>query len=360
MQKSKPAAFGIQTKRFSPIGFHPKLDPSGSLRAYKNKLSPCDYFPKDHQCAYKKYNKAGSPWKRKANSEEYAANLGFRNHTILEERRYLKSIGGPGSYDISEQIYKKKSFSILNDVNFGYEVKFFQLNDCVPAPGTYTKDITNSCVIKKQLTSRPPFEWDGFLDRFKVPSKSWSKPPNLYNPIVDGSIESLLTKVVSKKGPYNLFTGPRDGSTIKNHFTPAKKCAPDKYYTWPNGLDYLLHHLSKRRYGALLKDARFRKKPTVRMLMNDLTTCYRDPNEPSPATYDIKVESIRKLEPSLYPFNDSQPIARKGVKWVIQPGPGRYNITMPRCKKVKTQSWVFKSGTGRSEFKPEIYSLFPE
>lgn len=133
------------------------------------------------------------------------------------------------------------------------------------------------------------------------------------------------------------------------------------------------------RYGALLKDARFRKKPTVRMLMNDLTTCYRDPNEPSPATYDIKVEryyyaliitilsiwfyfnrSIRKLEPSLYPFNDSQPIARKGVKWVIQPGPGRYNITMPRCKKVKTQSWVFKSGTGRSEFKPEIYSLFPE
>lgn len=62
----------------------------------------------------------------------------------------------------------------------------------------------------------------------------------------------------------------------------------------------------------------------------------------------------------MYPFNDSVPLARKGVIWTIRPGPGRYNVQYPRCKRAKTESWVFKSNTGRSEFKPMIYSLFPE
>ncbi|KRT79409.1 hypothetical protein AMK59_8469 [Oryctes borbonicus] len=354
------APFGVQTKRFAPIGYHPKLDSTGLLRAHKTKLSPCDYYPKEYECQYKKVNKAVSVWKRKADCEQFAENLGFRNHALLEQRKYYKAVGGPGSYDISEDIYKKKSHSVRKDVNFGNEVKFFHISDYTPAPGTYTGNILNSCLIKRQLTSKPPFEWDGFVDRFKTPSKSWSKPPNLYNPKDVGSIEALLNRVVSKKGPYNLFTGPRDSTTIKNHFAPPKRCTPDKYYTWPNGLDYLLHHPSKRRCGSYLKDARFRKKPTVRMLIDDLATCYRNPHDPSPATYDTKFDSITKLEPTMHPFNDSVPIVRKGVKWTITPGPGRYNVSLPKCKKVKAQSWVFKSKTGRTEYKPTIYSLFPE
>ncbi|KAK9754101.1 hypothetical protein QE152_g1596 [Popillia japonica] len=324
------APFGVQTKRFVPIGYHPKLDKHGTMQAFKSKISPCEYYPEKYECAYKKYNPLGSVWKRKASSEEYAANLGFRNPAILKQRKVLAAVGGPGSYNISEDVYKKKSHSILKDVNFGNEVKFFQFDERTPAPGTYTGDILRSCVLKKQLTNKPPFEWDGFINRFPVQSKPWHQPPNLYNPIDVGSLEELIAKVVSKKGPYNLFTGPRDSSTIKNHFAPPKRCAPDKYYTWPNGLDYLLHHPSKRRCGIFLKDNRFRKTPTVRMLMSDLTTCYRDPNDPGPATYDINIDCITKLEPTMYPFNDSVPIARKGVQWRISPGPGRYNIHLAK------------------------------
>ncbi|GJQ85920.1 hypothetical protein Trydic_g21771 [Trypoxylus dichotomus] len=354
------APFGVQTKRFAPIGYHPKLDTEGLLTAYKNKVSPCDYDPKKYECQYQKLDNFVSVWKRKADCEEFAANLGYRNRALLEERNHLKRDRGPGTYNISEDVYKRKSHSVRKNVNIGSEKKFFELSDCTPAPGTYTGNILNSCLVKKQLTSKPPFEWDGFVDRFKTPSKSWSKPPNLYNPKDTASIEALLNKIVSKKGPYNLFTGPRDPSTIKNHFAPPKQCTPDKYYTWPNGLDYLLHHPSKRSYGSFLKDARFRKKPTVRMLIDDLTTCYRNPIDPSPATYNIKIDSITKLEPTMHPFNDSVPITRKGPDWTISPGPGRYNVTLPKYKKVKTLSWVFKSKTGRTEYKPTVYSLFPE
>lgn len=51
--KQKSAPFGIATKRFSPIGFHPDLDKTGSLKKDKAKLGPGQYNPKEYQCPYK-------------------------------------------------------------------------------------------------------------------------------------------------------------------------------------------------------------------------------------------------------------------------------------------------------------------
>lgn len=112
--------------------------------------------------------------------------------------------------------------------------------------GTYDRNLlASSTTIKSNV---PPFEWDGFMDRFRRPSRSWEMAPNRYDPIDRGTIQTLLNKVVSKRGPYDLFTGPRDNTTIKNHFAPPERCTPDKYYTWLQGLDFLLHHPSKRLY----------------------------------------------------------------------------------------------------------------
>lgn len=153
----------------------------------------------------------------------------------------------------------------------------------------------------------PYFEWDGFIDRFKSTAAPWAKPPNLYTPNDPGSISALLNKVVSKRGPYDCFTGPRDGSTIKNHFAPPSFKGPATWiHTWPNELDILLHHASKRRYfvlrslnnrweyiilcvfrhGCFFTTARF-GRATARHMVDDQTQCYRDPKEPGPGSYDI-------------------------------------------------------------------------
>lgn len=57
MKKEEPSRppFGIGSKRFLGIGFHPLLDPTGSLRKDKSKLGPGEYYPAQFPkfCQYK-------------------------------------------------------------------------------------------------------------------------------------------------------------------------------------------------------------------------------------------------------------------------------------------------------------------
>lgn len=99
----------------------------------------------------------------------------------------------------------------------------------------------------KQTITVPTFEWDGLADRFKGASQPWKLAPNRYTAKDHGSMTTKLSKVVSKRGPYDLFTGPRDDSTIKNHFAPPAFKGPLNWFnTWPNELDNLLHGHKKQ------------------------------------------------------------------------------------------------------------------
>ncbi|KAF2893014.1 hypothetical protein ILUMI_13154 [Ignelater luminosus] len=351
------APFGVATKRFEGMGFHPNLDTTGCMQKTKLKLGPGYYNPERFECPYKKYNVGGSSWKRKADIEEFSQNLGFRNTHILKERKFRKSLGGPGFYDISDELLKKQTSSCLCNVGFGKQRRFWDpLENNNPPPGTYGKDITkHSTMGRKQFSKIPTFEMDGFVDRFKDKNPSYTKPPNLYNPVDFGSINALLMKKVSKRGPYDLFTGRRDGSTIKNHFSPPAFKGLDWFHTYPNELDILLNHPAKQRIGKFLQEARF-GKATLRHMIDDLTFCYHDPDEPSPCHYEV--DTVREFKKSMYPFNTSTKDARPSVKWTIHPGVGRYNPKHSLCAKPKQESWMFRSKCGRTEYKSVEYNSF--
>lgn len=103
-------------------------------------------------------------------------------------------------------------------------------------------------MIKKSPSKKPAFQWSIHKSRFKPElSYKWRQCPTLYKPNDVGSIETLLKKRVSTRGPYDLFTGPRDYSSIKNHFCQKSVDAPDKVYDVPNSLDYLLKHPRKKK-----------------------------------------------------------------------------------------------------------------
>lgn len=349
--------FGVQTKRFATIGFHPGLDPDGYMNAHKKKLGPGQYDPKYCLCLQKAPEK--SPWTIKKRTEEFSQTLGFKNHGILENRKYMKCSGGPGIYDIPESIWQAKKCSILTNKDFGMTKRFTTLRNNNPGPGSYGKDIAKTTTMNmNRFSTKETFEFDGFVDRFKPPYKPWAMPPNKYRPVDRNSIEKLLSRVVSKRGPYDLFTGPRDGTTIKNHFAPPLKCSPDKYYSYLDGANYLLLHPNKKMTGQFFKANRFPKYPATRMMMNDISTCYRDPKFPGPASYDIKQSSIRILDKSQHAFNDSKVEARPGRKWEISPGPGRYKIKHPHCSQKKRATCVFLSKTGRQEHKAIDYTTF--
>ncbi|XP_018329154.1 lymphocyte expansion molecule-like [Agrilus planipennis] len=351
-------AFGSSRDRFSGgLGIHPGLDPNGAMVKRSYSLSPGQYNPCDIPCSYKaRFNES---WRKKLAIEQWSKNIGYTHPEVLAERQFLQSTRGPGAYDINENFFKIQSTNVEGDNSFGKQKRFRSLvKDQTPPPGTYTGDWINKPITThKQMSNVPSFEWDGFVDRFRGTSQSWKQPPNIYNVKDGGGIDDLVAKRVSIRGPYDLFTGPRDGSTIKNHFSPGIDKGPEEYFkVYPSEFDKLLTSFDKRRYGKFYKARRWGAKPTYRNALNDMSLCYKNPSEPGPAHYSILKE--RTFTQSLYPFSQSVKEAKPSIKWKILPGVGRYNPRDPRCSKTSHKSWMFLSKIGRPEFKAPEYNAF--
>ncbi|XP_030759573.1 lymphocyte expansion molecule-like [Sitophilus oryzae] len=354
------APFGIATKRFTKIGFHPELDVSGAMKKEITKTGPGSYNPKQPICSGK--SKKGMSWSNKLELEEFSKFLGFKNAHILRERIFQKSLRGPGSQEINENLFKTKSASAFENVGFGSGSRMHKEimgQDSPPPDAYYRKLIESFSPSKKSFSTIPIFESDGLKNRFKSEARTYHLPPNLYT-LRDGKhLVDITKKRTSIRGPYDCFTGPRDETTIKNYFARAPRKGADYFYINPSNTDHLLHHPSKKRCGMFLKANRFQSKPTERSLLNDLSLCYRNPNDPGPAHYDLSgTNCIKVKKKSLHPFDTSNMNARPPIDWRISPGPGRYTPKLPRCMKQKRQSWVFLSQQDRQLYKVISYSLY--
>ncbi|KAF5284235.1 hypothetical protein FQR65_LT00235 [Abscondita terminalis] len=344
MEFKTHAPFGIRTKRFHNVGFHPGLDTTGIAIRKPYNLAPGEYDVKPYECGYKKYLVSGSCWKRKADMEEYSRTLGFRNTTLLEQRRYRESLAGPGAYNVPEGGPQRSS--CFKDVGFGKEKRFRAVTKSdYPPPGTYAKGIKKLIDHHrhKQVTPVPAFEWDGFVDRFKSAEPPWKKPPTWYSPVDTTSISATLRKLVSKRGPYDLFTGPRDDTNIKNHFGKSTFSGPLTYFfLWPNDFELLLRHPRNKNKGKFFKSSRFGTK--------------EDSDTPGPASYDV--DKKRGIEEAMYSFGTSAKHARPKTDWTIRPGVGRYNLDTPVHAKTSRASWVFKTKIGRPDVAGSRYNNF--
>ncbi|CAH1155493.1 unnamed protein product [Phaedon cochleariae] len=344
------APFGVATKRFIKLGFHPELDVSGAMKKTITKVGPGSYNPKYTTCK----SKRGMSWKVKVETELFSKFLNYKNATLLHEREFYKSLRGPGTNDVNKNLYEKQTSAVLENKGFGANERFKQHDSTnIPPPDTYFRNLDDiSSVTRKQFSKTPTFEWDGFTDRFKSTAPKNTLAANRYHVQDNKGIDTILKKVVSTKGPYELFTGPRDQTTIKNHFGPPSTIVPEYYYVKPSDADVLLKHPSKAMAGKFMKAVRFTKKPTKRHMHNDLSLCYRNPNDPSPATYNISDKISVSASKSPYAFNTSKEFIRPPPNWTVFPGPGRYSPKAPKCMKPKKASWVFLSKLERAFFIP--------
>ncbi|KAJ3636514.1 hypothetical protein MTP99_000054 [Tenebrio molitor] len=341
-ERDNPFGFGSSVKRFATLGLHPELVTVNQ----SNPLGPGHYNPRRPECSYK--SKASS-WKVKLDSEEFSKFLGFRNPQLLCDRWFERSLGGPGNYDLID--YKTKSgTSRLKNVGFGTGKRFHTvIKDETLPPGAHTIRTP-----KTKFNKTPTFEWDGFAPRFKTTEPPYRKAPNRYNL----PHYCITDKVVSKRGPYDTFTGPRNETTIKNHFAPALFKPPDAFYTVPSAMDHLLHHPSKNRCGKFFLDERFPEGMSIKVSKNGFAMYERDPEYPSPAEYDVSM-GIKQEKETLHPFNSSNINARPPPNWNIHPGPDRYKVKHPTChKKGAKGSWMFLSTADRNLVKVESYSNF--
>ena len=280
---------------------------------------PCLYKPRSiHRlCAATSKKNDKDPWKYKNDLEEWTKNLGYRNQKILDYRRWTQTLLGPAWHEIHEP---SKYEPACKNVGFGRTRLSKPPRHSVPDPGAYYKAVPFKAPYGPHST-RPTFERESPC-RFKDPTPKWSLAPDRYTIVDKEQIDQKSKKIVSLRGPYDLFTGKREESNIKNHFNTSLKCSAA---TWPIALPGSLENYKKSHLGKMNKTGRD-KIYRGRTTLVDLAMCPRKPEDPDPATYDVyKPRTFKQYK---YGFNSSydKPPGYKRV--IVWPGVGRYK-TIP-------------------------------
>ncbi|CAK1554603.1 unnamed protein product [Leptosia nina] len=315
--------FGSSVKRFGKITVHPNLDRSGLYTDRCDGCDPCLYHPQSINEIFQvnRYRKVDKdPWRYKNELEDWAKNLGYRNQRILNQRKWQSTVLGPAWTELKEP---PKHESACKNVSFGRTPRFKLRKSFTPCPGTYYKSEPFKAPYGPHST-RPTFEREKPC-RFEDTAPKWSLAPNRYTIDDKESIENKSKKVVSIRGPYDLFTGKRDGTTVKNHFNTTLRCAAA---TWPIALKGCLESYTKSHFGRMNKTNR--SVPyRGRNALVDISMCLKRPEEPGPAHLNIDKEKVFKQNKKGFNSSyDKPPGYRRVVVW---PGVGRYTIKDVSC-----------------------------
>ncbi|XP_069695054.1 ciliary microtubule-associated protein 2-like [Periplaneta americana] len=346
----KTSAFGVAARRFKGLGIHPKLETTGCLRKHPN-ISPATYYP---NTSYLKKHVGTRDWRLEKELEEFSKTAASKVVRLSEKRSRYSDGGGPAVQNLPDflVINSRRPGSVFLNVGFGTGRRFSVSSEkqTTPGPGAFgnpEQKYYESTHIGRKGTYLPSFEWDGFLDRSHRPRKGLA--PNRYILKDPDSIEERVKRSVSRRGPYDCFTGPRDGTTIKNHFAPPLH---KDIQSWPCSLPSEMDRLKRKEHATYGKWVKAKKGnrlnyiPSSRIMVSSLTGCRKDPNSPSPWHYDVKIPDFKVESVKNPPFN-SMVDARPFKLFEIQPAPGRYRPRRPR-KHVNAHTNVFRSRTPRT------------
>ncbi|XP_050683924.1 uncharacterized protein LOC126978854 [Leptidea sinapis] len=323
MSTKKLAPFGSSGERFGKVTLHPSLDPNGLYAIRCQGCDPCLYHPQSINDIYQvnRHRKIDKdPWRYKTELEEWARNLGYRNQKVLDQRKWFNSLLGPAWHEIGQPT---KYEPACKNVGFGRTQRFkTKVSTNVPSPGTYYKAVPFKATHGPH-SSKPSFEREEPC-RFKDTCPKWSLAPNRYVIIDKECIEQKSKKIVSLRGPYDLFTGIRDGTSIKNHFNTQRISSA----TWPLQLKGSFETYKKSHVGMMNKTNR--SKPyRGRNALVDITMCYKKPQDPGSAHYNIDKPKIFKQNKK--GFNSSYDKGPGYQRVIVWPGVGRYSVKHVTC-----------------------------
>ncbi|GJQ79933.1 hypothetical protein Trydic_g18377 [Trypoxylus dichotomus] len=267
--------------------------------------------------------KSTSLWTKQMDNTAKLKTLGYGSNwqLLTKEKSREKEMLGPGHYEVRADICRKSNISEGKSFTTSqrYDVTAKANN---PPPGAYFHNILErSFVLKKHFGNKSIM---GECYRWKQPRMLTNTiPPNRYNPRYS-SIDGLLRKVGSTRGPCNLFTGPRDETTIKNHFGVGKPEGSDKLFLPQSDLDFLLKHPSKKYFGIVYRRRKFDQLKLYLSVyqQKDVSCKILKETSPGPCTYNVTTHTIKPAQPAKVPFNTT---ASKTAPIVYRsPGPGTY------------------------------------
>lgn len=231
--------------------------------------------------------------------------------------------------------------------------------DRAPPPGAY--GIPGEKVDARrwqQGTNVPSFEWN--QGPRTLPLEGSKIGPGTYN--IKSSIDELIRKRVSEKGPYQVFSTSRSAPISTGHYAVLDNwdLSPDfPSKDYPESIS-LTHELARNKHGTFSKLNRFQKKPTDRLAIEHPGLEPKNVDFPGPGAHAV----VRPWEPHDFhkkkvPFNstssrnDRRSFTNVGGQQII--GVGRYNLVSPvrdetvadKRKRLKRRNAPFLSSTER-------------
>lgn len=373
-KKYTGAPFGVQTIRFNVSGVHPNSKMPGTFTQTpydKKTMEDLDYqqnrklgpgmYHVDlggfHPKAVEE-RASGPGWSRQYEVERMAALPHLLHKDQWQERQMLKRKLGPGSYDIKDflQVLQEKPGSVRG-ICEGRADRFGQdkVNN-IPGPGTYGKGgIPHSEIEEKAMRSTST---KGMLDTQTGPRSQLlvgcHLGPGTYK--FKSCLDEVKDKVISLRGPYDIFSGDRNKPISEGHFAAPKSAdlGPGQYPIKDSLQDWLGEH--KKRKGKFGTVAQYPFPPTERVFNSCLAQCPREQGFPGPGAYDPKIKLTK-------PHNHKQPgflssaerLDRRAQKFFTgnfnSVGAGRYDVQkFDEVQHRNGHQSVFKSKSGIPNF----------
>ncbi|XP_065069695.1 ciliary microtubule-associated protein 2-like [Rhopilema esculentum] len=366
-KKFKGAPFGTQKSRFDVAGIHPKSKTPGtitqvfydkkSMGNLSTKLGPGTYNIETTGsfCSSAVANRASGPgWKKAYETSQRAKIPHLLYREEWEKKQEQKRLLGPGSYNIPDSMqWVEKKPGSTHGICSTRATRFKSEHSKTPGPGTYGKGgIPHSAIEEKQRKSASTV---GMLDagssgKRQLPEVGSALCPGQYNH--RSFTDELSERVISKRGPYDLFTGDRNRPITVGYFAAPSKVnlGPGEYHIKSFLQEWDDNH--KQRHGKFGKVDRAPAMPSERLYCCTLSQWPRKSEEPGPGNYDVK--NTTKPEAKQRPAfgNSADRMDRHARKFFLgnvnAVGAGRYNIThWKESQKVNGYKSAFSSNTKR-------------
>ncbi|XP_070605075.1 ciliary microtubule-associated protein 2 [Erythrolamprus reginae] len=293
------APFGTQQSRFDVSAIYPdSKKPSTYLQAPYSKsvcselsrnLGPGTYVTDDGSFSPTALQKgaSSSSWAKAQEAARLTQMPHFQFKEICQQEKARKRKLGPGTYNHTDflQLMERKPHSVRGICDTG-AVRFKdRIRECYPGPGTY-----GNPYVKLQERERTPVTAIGIMDSktpkgLAFPHAGSGLGPGTYN--IKNSVDELLKRVVSIRGPYETFTGNRSKPMISGYFAGDRKTCELSGCDVKSFLDEL-ESREKKKHGVFSKYTRDPEYPTERIFWSKIGMLSREQYQTGPGSYDIK------------------------------------------------------------------------
>ncbi|XP_051866585.1 lymphocyte expansion molecule-like [Pristis pectinata] len=295
---------------------------------------------------------SGPGWARECEVERFAQTpqLFYKEQKLRQ--KFLEMDRGPGKYEIPHflDLLAKKNAGSRGTFDTGEERFKKQKNIVSPGPGSYGKGGIPTALLEEK--ARKSAGLRGQMDSNSAKSRSLDAigcdlAPNTYN--LRSGLDQLLQRVVSKRGPYDLFTAERGDRIKTGHYvTDPLNLSPGMYNIKSFTDD--LQNAEKKNHGKF-RTAKQYPFPPVERIYYSTANLFQQPAGNSDF-YDVKqLPKPENQNPPPFLSSTSQAGHIPVKILTFNPnnvGVGRYDPTKYDPRPVNTYKSCFKSKTQRS------------